>query len=50
VVKNSGTDPKTGKPVSVRLGNLLMAQIGLLMMKRKKFASLRRSKNIGTLL
>jgi DNA topoisomerase-1 len=45
-----GTDPKTGKPVSVRLGRFgPMAQIGDIDEENKQFASLRQDQNIGTI-
>lgn len=44
-----GTDPKTGKPVSVRLGKFgPMAQIGDAEDEEKKFASLLPEQNIGS--
>ena len=44
-----GTDPKTGKPVSVRLGKFgPMAQIGEAEDTAKQFASLRQDQNIST--
>src|SRR5690606_37801143 len=45
-----GNDPKTGKPVSVRLGKFVpMAQIGDQEDEEKIFASLRSDQNIGTI-
>ena len=45
-----GTDPKTGKPVSVRLGKFgPMAQIGAADDEDKKFASLMNDQNIGSI-
>jgi DNA topoisomerase-1 len=45
-----GTDPGTGKPVSVRLGKFgPMAQIGDAEDEDKKFASLMNEQNIGTI-
>jgi DNA topoisomerase-1 len=45
-----GTDPKTGKPVSVRLGKFgPMAQIGDAEDENKQFASLMADQNIGTI-
>jgi DNA topoisomerase I len=45
-----GTDPKTGKPVSVRLGKFgPMAQIGDADDDEKKFASLMNDQNIGNI-
>eukprot|EP00731_Ephydatia_muelleri_P033039 g33039.t1 len=45
-----GTDPKTGKPVSVRLGKFgPMAQIGAADDEEKKFASLMAEQNIGNI-
>lgn len=45
-----GTDPKTGKPVSVRLGKFgPVAQIGDADDEAKQFASLRTEQNIGTI-
>jgi DNA topoisomerase-1 len=45
-----GTDPKTGKPVSVRLGKFgPMAQIGDAEDDEKQFASLLPEQNIGTI-
>lgn len=45
-----GTDPKTGKPVSVRLGKFgPMAQIGDADDENKQFASLMPEQNIGTI-
>ncbi|HLT65219.1 MAG TPA: type I DNA topoisomerase [Flavobacterium sp.] len=45
-----GNDPKTGKPVSVRLGKFgPMAQIGDQEDEEKIFASLRSDQNIGTI-
>ncbi|MEN9914685.1 MAG: type topoisomerase [Bacteroidota bacterium] len=45
-----GTDPKTGKPVSVRLGKFgPMAQIGDAEDEEKKFASLMNDQNIGNI-
>lgn len=45
-----GTDPKTGKPVSVRLGKFgPMAQIGDAEDEDKQFASLRQEQNIGSI-
>ena len=45
-----GTDPKTGKPVSVRLGKFgPMAQIGEADDEEKIFASLMNDQNIGTI-
>ena len=45
-----GTDPKTGKPVSVRLGKFgPMAQIGEPDDENKQFASLLPEQNIGTI-
>lgn len=45
-----GTDPKTGKPVSVRLGKFgPMAQIGDAEDEDKQFASLRQEQNIGNI-
>ncbi len=45
-----GTDPKSGKPISVRLGKFgPMAQIGGFDDEEKKFASLRPEQNIGTI-
>jgi len=45
-----GTDPKTGKPVSVRLGKFgPMAQIGHAEDEEKKFASLMSDQNIGNI-
>ena len=45
-----GKDPKTGKPVSVRLGKFgPMAQIGDADDEEKKFASLRAEQNIGNI-
>ncbi len=45
-----GTDPKTGKPVSVRLGKFgPMAQIGDADDENKQFASLRPDQNIGNI-
>ncbi|QBN19733.1 type I DNA topoisomerase [Flavobacterium nackdongense] len=45
-----GTDPKTGKPVSVRLGKFgPMAQIGDAEDDEKKFASLMNDQNIGNI-
>ncbi|NMH27573.1 type I DNA topoisomerase [Flavobacterium silvaticum] len=45
-----GTDPKTGKPVSVRLGKFgPMAQIGDATDENKIFASLRSDQNIGSI-
>lgn len=45
-----GTDPKSGKPVSVRLGKFgPMAQIGDADDEAKQFASLRQEQNIGTI-
>jgi DNA topoisomerase-1 len=45
-----GTDPKTGKPVSVRLGKFgPMAQIGDAEDEEKKFASLMSDQNIGNI-
>jgi DNA topoisomerase I len=45
-----GTDPKTGKPVSVRLGKFgPMAQIGDAEDTAKQFASLRQDQNISTI-
>ena len=45
-----GTDPKTGKPVSVRLGKFgPMAQIGDIDDENKLFASLGTDQNIGTI-
>lgn len=45
-----GTDPKSGKPVSVRLGKFgPMAQIGDQEDEEKQFASLNPSQNIGTI-
>lgn len=44
-----GIDPKSGKPVSVRLGKFgPMAQIGAAEDENKQFASLRQDQNIGT--
>src|SRR5690606_22657133 len=45
-----GADPKTGKPVSVRLGKFgPMAQIGDAEDEEKQFASLNQTQNIGTI-
>ncbi len=45
-----GTDPKTGKQVSVRLGKFgPMAQIGDMEDENKQFASLMNEQNIGTI-
>ena len=45
-----GTDPKSGKPVSVRLGKFgPMAQIGDAEDENKQFASLRTEQNIGNI-
>lgn len=45
-----GADPKTGKPVSVRLGKFgPMAQIGDAEDENKQFASLRQDQNIGNI-
>ncbi|TBX69596.1 type I DNA topoisomerase [Flavobacterium silvisoli] len=45
-----GTDPKSGKPVSVRLGKFgPMAQIGNADDENKQFASLRQDQNIGSI-
>ena len=45
-----GTDPNSGKPVSVRLGKFgPMAQIGDVDDEEKKFASLRSDQNISTI-
>ena len=45
-----GTDPKNGKPVSVRLGKFgPMAQIGAADDEEKKFASLMNDQNIGNI-
>lgn len=45
-----GTDPKSGKPISVRLGKFgPMAQIGDAEDEEKQFASLRPDQNIGTI-
>ncbi|MCW2119072.1 type I DNA topoisomerase [Flavobacterium sp. 7A] len=45
-----GTDPKSGKPVSVRLGKFgPMAQIGDAEDEEKKFASLMKEQNIGNI-
>ena len=45
-----GTDPKSGKPVSVRLGRFgPMAQIGAPDDEEKQFASLNPNQNIGTI-
>ena len=45
-----GTDPKSGKPVSVRLGKFgPMAQIGSPEDEEKQFASLNHNQNIGTI-
>ena len=45
-----GTDPKSGKPVSVRLGKFgPMAQIGNAEDENKQFASLRQDQNIGNI-
>ncbi|MES2747486.1 MAG: type I DNA topoisomerase [Bacteroidota bacterium] len=45
-----GKDPKTGKPVSVRLGKYgAMAQIGDSEDENKQFASLRQDQNIGNI-
>ena len=45
-----GTDPKSGKPISVRLGKFgPMAQIGDAEDEAKQFASLRPDQNIGTI-
>ncbi len=45
-----GSDPKTGKPVSVRLGKFgPMAQIGDAEDEAKQFASLRQDQNIGNI-
>jgi len=45
-----GTDPKSGKPVSVRLGKYgAMAQIGDAEDENKVFASLRQDQNIGNI-
>jgi DNA topoisomerase-1 len=45
-----GTDPKTGKPVSVRLGKFgPMAQIGEPDDEEKQFASLRQEQNISSI-
>ena len=45
-----GTDPKSGKPISVRLGKFgPMAQIGNAEDEEKVFASLRPDQNIGTI-
>lgn len=45
-----GTDPKTGKPISVRLGKFgPMAQIGDAEDEEKQFASLSPDQNIGTI-
>lgn len=45
-----GTDPKSGKPVSVRLGKFgPMAQIGAADDEEKTFASLMNDQNIGTI-
>jgi DNA topoisomerase-1 len=45
-----GTDPKSGKPVSVRLGKFgPMAQIGAAEDEEKTFASLMNEQNIGTI-
>jgi len=45
-----GTDPKSGKPVSVRLGKFgPMAQIGDADDEEKQFASLRQDQNIGNI-
>lgn len=45
-----GIDPKTGKPVSVRLGKFgPMAQIGDAEDENKQFASLRQDQNIGNI-
>lgn len=45
-----GTDPKSGKPVSVRLGKFgPMAQIGDSEDDNKQFASLRQDQNIGNI-
>ncbi len=45
-----GTDPKTGKPVSVRLGRFgAMAQIGDAEDENKQFASLMQDQNIATI-
>jgi DNA topoisomerase-1 len=45
-----GNDPKTGKPVSVRLGKFgPMAQIGEADDEEKQFASLRQEQNISTI-
>ena len=44
-----GIDPKSGKPVSVRLGKFgPMAQIGAAEDENKQFASLRQDQNIGS--
>lgn len=45
-----GTDPKTGKPVSVRLGKYgAMAQIGAIDDEVKQFASLRNEQNLSNI-
>ncbi|WP_338409252.1 type I DNA topoisomerase [uncultured Flavobacterium sp.] len=45
-----GVDPKSGKPISVRLGKFgPMAQIGDALDEEKKFASLAQDQNIGTI-
>lgn len=45
-----GTDPKSGKPISVRLGKFgPMAQIGAPDDEEKQFASLNPNQNIGTI-
>lgn len=45
-----GTDPKSGKPILVRLGKFgPMAQIGAADDEEKQFASLRPDQNIGTI-
>ena len=45
-----GTDPKSGKPVSVRLGKFgPMAQIGAATDEEKTFASLLKEQNMGTI-
>ena len=45
-----GTDPKTGKPVSVRLGKYgAMAQIGAIDDEVKQFASLRSEQNLSNI-
>ncbi len=45
-----GTDPKSGKPVSVRLGKYgAMAQIGAIDDEVKQFASLRAEQNLSTI-